>query len=278
MRRLIAFGIIFLLVLAIGSQGALAQKIKEVSRSAVPTEDLFVGEKVHIDVVVLKEVSSDLTDRTTLNLSTSLIDPIWDIKMENASSWAYQDTKRNWEFNLEFDHSVYDTLTIGLSGTAPEVGKKEYYHLMQISIGDEAITEISAYVTTDEINKVLASIDRAEERIMIAKDDIKSAEDAGVPAAMLEASKGFLNSAEGSWGRAKVLYEVPDMGASKQAAEDSYGEATRASDSARAAIETYEGQLESNTLIKYGIIAGILILLLIVLVITLKKKAWDRLG
>lgn len=64
------------------------------------------------------------------------------------------------------------------------------------------------------------------------------------------------------------------MGASKQAAEDSYDETTRASDSARAAIKT----LARNTLIKYGIIAGIIILLLIVLVITLKNRAWDRLG
>ncbi len=278
MKRLIAFGIIFLLVLAIGSQGALAQKIQEVSRSAVPTEDLFVGEKVHIDEVVLREVSSDLTDRTTLYLSTSLIDPMWDIKMENASGWAYQDTERNWEFTLEFDHSIYDTLTIGLSGTTPEVGKKEYYYLVYISVGDEAITTISAYVTTAEINEVLAAIDRADERIMIAKADIKSAEDAGVPAAMLEASKAFLNSAEGSLDRAKVLYEVPDMGASRRAAEDSYDEATRASDSAKASIETYESQLERNTLIKYGIIAGILIFLPIVLVIAIKNRSWDKLG
>ncbi|HIH36917.1 MAG TPA: hypothetical protein HA232_03295 [Methanocellales archaeon] len=206
------------------------------------------------------------------------MDPIWDIKMENASGWAYRDTQRNWEFTLEFDHSVYNNLTIGLSGIAPEVGKKEYYHLMQILEGDKAITEISAYITTDEINEVLTSIDQADKRIMMAKNDIKSAEDAGVPAAMLEASKGFLNSAEGSLGSAKVLYEVPDMGASKQAAEDSYDEATRASDSARAAIETYEGQLERNTLIKYGIIAGIIIVVLIVLIITLKKRKWDRLG
>ncbi|HIH36934.1 MAG TPA: hypothetical protein HA232_03390, partial [Methanocellales archaeon] len=70
MKRLITFGVIFLLVFAIGSQGALAQKIEESSRSAVPTEDLFAGDRVHIDEVVLKEVSSNLTDRTTLHLST----------------------------------------------------------------------------------------------------------------------------------------------------------------------------------------------------------------
>ncbi|NYT00219.1 MAG: hypothetical protein GKB99_00630 [Methanocellales archaeon] len=278
MRRLIAFGIIFLLVFAIGSQSALAQKIEEVSRSAVPTEDLSVGEMVHIDEVVLKEVSPDLTDRTTLRFTTSLIDPIWDIKMENASGWAYQDTQRDWEFTLEFDHSIYDILKISLSGTAPEVGKKEYYYLMHISIGDEAITTISAYVTTDEINEVLASIERADERIMTAKDEIKSAEDAGVPAAMLEASKGFLNSAEGSLGRAKVLYEVPDMGASKQAAEDAYGEAQRSSEGLTAAIEAHENQLARNQLIKYGLIAVAILILIVVAFRLITKRGWDRLG
>lgn len=278
MKRLIAFGIIFLLVLAIGSQSALAQKIEEVSRSDIPTEDLSIGETVHIDEVVLREVSPDLTDRTTLYLSTSLMDPMWDIKMENASGWAYQDTNRSWELTLEFDHALYDTLTISLSGTAPEVGKKEYYYLMYISAGDEAITAISTYVTTDEINEVLAAIDRADERIMIAKADIESAEDAGIPAEMLEASKGFLTSAEGSLGRAKVFYEVPDMGASKQAAEDAYGEAQRSSEGVTAAIEAYENQLARNQLIKYAIIAGAILILLVVAFRFITKRGWDRLG
>lgn len=278
MRRLIAFSIIFLLVLAIGSQSALAQKIEEVSRSDVPTEDLLVGETVHIDEVVLKEVSPDLTDRTTLYFSTSLDDPVWDIKMVNSSGWVYQDTQRYWEFPLEFDHAVYDTLIISLSGIAPAVGKKEYHYLMHVTVGDEEITSISAYVTTDEINEALAAIDRAEERIMAAKDEIKSAEDAGVPVALLEASKGFLNSAEGSLGSAKVLYEVPDMGASKQAAEDAYGAAERSSEGVKVAIEDYENQLSRNQLIKYGLIAGAILILLVVAFKFISKRRWDRLG
>lgn len=277
-RRLIAFGIIFLLVLTIGSQSALAQKIEEVSRSAVPSEDLFVGEKVHIDEVVLKEVSSDLTGRTTLYLSTSLDDPVWDIKMVNSSGWTYPDTQRYWEFPLEFDHAVYDTLIISLSGTAPSVGKKEYHYLMHIMVGDEEITSITAYVTTDEINEVLAAIDRSDERIMAVKDEIKSAEDTGVPAAMLEASKGLLNSAEGSLGSAKVLYEVPDMGASKQAAEDAYVAAERSSDGVKVAIEAYENQLARNQLIKYGLIVVAILILIVVAFRLITKRGWDRLG
>ena len=278
MRRLIAFGIIFLLVFAIGSQSALAQKIEEVSRSAVPTDDLFVGEKLHIDEVVLKEVSPDLTDRTTLYLSTNLVDPIWDIKMVNSSGWVYQDTQRYWEFSMEFDHAVYDTLIISLSGTTPVVEKKEYHYLMHVMVGDEEITSITAYVTTDEINEALAAIDRADERIMTVKDEIKSAEDTGVPAAMLEASKGFLNSAEGSLGSAKVLYEVPDMGASKQAAEDAYEAAERSSECVKAAIEDYENQLARNQLIKYGIITGAILILLVVAFRFITNRRWDRLG
>ena len=278
MRRLVAFGMILLLVLTIGSPSVLAQKIEEVSRSDVPTEDLFVGEKVHIDEVVLREVRPDLTDKTTLVFSTNLIDPIWDIQMENASGWVHQDIQRNWTFPLEFDHAVYDIIKISLSGTTPEVGKREYHFLIHITVGDEAITSICAYVTTDAINEVLALIDRADEQIMVAKDEIKSAEDEGVPAEMLEASKGFLDSAEGSLGRAKVLYEVPEMEESRQAAEDAHGEATRAYEGARAAREAYASELARNTLIKYGIIAGILIALPIIAVIAVKKREWDRLG
>ncbi|MFC1786830.1 hypothetical protein ACFLY8_02190 [Halobacteriota archaeon] len=278
MKRLIAFGIIFLLVFAIGSQSALAQIIEEVSRSEVPTDDLFVGEKLHIDEIILKEVSSNLTDRTTLYLSTNLVDPVWDIKMVNSSGWTYQDIQRYWEFSLEFDHAVYDTIIISLSGTAPEVGKKEYHYLMHVMVGDEEVTSITAYVTTDEINEALAAIDRADERIMTVKDEIKSAEDAGVPAAMLEASKGFLNSAEGSLGSAKVLYEVPDMGASEQASEDAYGEAERSSEGVKVAIEDYENQLARNQLIKYGLIAGAILILLVVAFKFINKRRWDRLG
>ncbi len=278
MRRLIAFGIIFLLVFAIGSQSVLAQKIEEVSRSGVPPDELFVGEKVHIDEVVFKEISPDLTDRTTVYFSTSLVDPVWDIKMVNASGWVYQDTQRYWEFSLDFDHAVYDTLTISLSGTVPEVEKKEYHYLMHVMVGDEEITSITAYITTDEINEVLAAIDRAEERILTVKGEIKSAEDAGFPAAMLEDSKGFLDSAEGSLERAKVLYEVPDMGASKQAAEDAYGEADRSSECVKAAIESYENQLERNKLIKYGLVAVAILILLVVAFRLITKRGWDRLG
>ena len=279
MRRLITFGIIFLLVLAIGSQSVFAQtqNLREVpgKRSGIP-DILMVGDRAH-PVVVLEEVSPDLTGITKLELSTGLIDPIWDIKMEKASAFI-RETSHERTLKLDFDHAMYDLIKISLSGEAPEVEKRTYIALMEIKIGDEVVTSIPAYVTTEEFIEVERAILGAEKRIASAEGEIAKAEDAGVPAAMLETAKEFINSAKDSLEYADAFYKAAKMNESLAAAGKAEGDATRAYDSAEKAMKEHAGGLALVALGKYGIIAGIVIALLIVAVIAVKRRRWDRLG
>ncbi|MDI6902415.1 MAG: hypothetical protein QMC77_01600 [Methanocellales archaeon] len=278
MRRLITFGIIFLLVLAMGSQSVFAQtqNLREVpeKRRGIP-DILMVKEKVHPEVF-LEEVSPNLTVKTTLKFDTRLEDPFWRITTYGETSETKTDDRST--FTFDFDHAAFDNMTIKLDGTAPEVEKRTYIVLMEIKIGDEVLTSISVDVTTEEFIGVYRAIHDAEMRIIRAEEEIASAEDAGVPSSMLETAKDFLESAEKFLENARAFYDAAKMNESRAAAEHAYDEATRAYDSARAAKGEHAGGLALVALGKYGIIAGIVIALLIVAVIAYKRRRWDRLG
>ena len=269
--RLVAFMVTILILVGLTVAQSTSSNFNVISKSGIP-DILMVGDRAHPEVF-LEEVSPDLTVKTTLKFDTGLDDPFWRITTygETSETKTY-DTST---FTFSFDHAAFDNMTIKLDGTAPEVEKKTPIVLMKIKIGDDVMTSISVDVTTEEFIGVDRAILDARGQITLAQEKITEAEDAG---ADVTAAKVFLDQAKGSLENARAFYDLGKMNKSKAAASDAYGAAVQAYNSAEKAMKEHAGGLALVALGKYGIIAGIVIALLIVAVIAVKRRRWDRLG
>lgn len=259
-----AFALAVLILLSFTAPVLAETNFRVKSETVTPSGDLTENREVSI-TLVLEETTSSLTGRTSLELKTDLVNPLWNIIVDSETP----ETREESSFNFVFDHAEYDTVTIKLSGNAPSVSVKTVIVLIEVKqeFPTANIRTITRYVTSGRIDDALDAIQRAESQITRAENAIADAESGGVD--VTEANE-FLVVATGFLDSANSLYTASKMNESIAAANNAYDNAVRAYDSAR-------GASGHQVLTSRLIYAGIIIAILIIAVVVYQKRRWERL-
>jgi len=264
--RLGAFALAVLILLSFTAPVLAEANFRLESETVTPSGDLTENREVSI-TLVLEETTSSLTGRTSLELKTDLVNPLWNLIVDSETP----ETREESSFNFVFDHAEYDTITIKLSGDAPSVGVKTVIVLIEAKQQSPppktTIHTITRYVTSGRIDEALDAIQNAETQIARAENAIDDAENNGID---VTEAKEFLAVATGFLDSANSLYTVSKMNESIAAADNAYNNAVRAYDSAR-------GASGWRVFRNYWIGAGIVIAILIIAVVVYQKRRWQRL-
>lgn len=259
-----AFALAVLVLLSFTAPVLAEANFRVDSKTVIPDGDLTAGRKVSAELV-LEETTPSLTERTGLELRTDLVDPVWNIIVDDETPETYTRSS----FDFVFDHAEYDTITIQLSGNAPSVEVKTVIVLIEVKqeFPTATIHTITRYVTSGRIDEALDAIQRAETQITRAENAIADAESGGVDVTeaneRLAVATGFLDSANS-------LYTASKMNESIAAANNAYDNAVRAYDSAR-------GASGWRVFRNYWIGVGIIIAILIIAAVVYQKRRWERL-
>ncbi len=264
--RLGAFALAVLILLSLATPVLAETNFEFKSETVTPSGDLIVDGDVFTQLV-LKETTPSLEGATRLELRTELVNPVWNIIMDDEAPETYTGSK----FSFVFDHHDYNTVTIKLSGNAPSVGVKVAIVLIEATQTDPppkaTIHTITRYVTSGLIDEARSAKDRAWSKIVEVEGVIVDAKDAGADVAEAEE---HLQRAKTDYNTSESFYALGQMNESIAAANNAYDNAVRAYDSAR-------GASGHQVLTSRLIYAGIIIAILIIAVVVYQKRRWERL-
>lgn len=261
-----AFALAILILLSLATPVLAETNFKFESETVTPSGDLIVGGDVFTQLV-LKETTPSLEGATRLELRTELVNPIWNIIMNDEAPVTYIKNK----ISFVFDHHKYNTVTIKLSGNAPPVGVKTEKVLIEVTQTApdplSTIYTITRYVTSGQIDEAQEAKDRAWNKIVEAEQTIADASDAGADVTQAEE---YLQTAKIYFNNSNEFYVRGAMNESIAAADNAYDSAVRAYDSAR-------GASGHQVLTSRVIYVGIIIAILIIAVVVYQKRRWERL-
>lgn len=261
-----AFALAVLILLSLTTPVLAELNFRVKSETVTPDGDLTVNREVFTKLV-LEEMTPSLMGRTRLELKTDLTNPVWSIIVDSETPETY--TKSSFDF--VFDHELYDTITIQLSGNAPSVGVKTVIVLIEVTQvvapTKTTIHTITRYVTSGRIDEALDAIQKAENQITRAENAIADAENSGVD--VTEANE-FLAIANGFLESANSLYNASKMNESIAAANNAYDSAVKAYNSAR-------GASGWRSFRDYWICVAVIIAILIIAAVVYQKRRWERL-
>ena len=278
-KKIVVVLILFLLGSFLVPVVAMQSNLVESHRSGIP-ETLDIGKEVSIRIT-LDEVSSDLTTNTNLTFKTGLEDPVWAFTMKGMEETETEGNSSS-KVGLIFDHGKYDNLTISLSGLASSHEKKIEILLMSIKQTDETdeqhevIKSIRREVTTEDIEGVLAALDRAKGAINEANESIANAEANGTNIG--GEIKTHFDLANWHLREANRLYSASKTEESLVSANNAYNNATIASELASSKVIGDKEHQEFIGQMKHVVILIVCIVAVIAVVILYKRSSWDKLG
>jgi len=279
-KKIVVVLILFLLGSFLVPVVAMQSNLAESHRSGIP-ETLDIGKEVSIRIT-LEEVSSDLTTKTNLTFKTGLEDPVWAFTMKGMEETVTEGNSSG-KVGLLFDHGKYDNLTISLSGLASSHEKKIEILLMSIKQTDETgeqtldvIKSIRREVTTEDIEGVLAALDRAKGAINEANESIANSKANGTNIG--GEIKTHFDLANWHLREANRLYSASKTEESLVSANNAYNNATIASELVSSKVTGDKEHQEFIGQMKYVAILVVCIVAVIAVVILYKRSSWDKLG
>jgi len=245
--------------------------------------ELVMGEDVTLKVTLEEGPGADSLETSTLSFETELANPIsWTVQLLDKDDNPVETiSKSSSDFTIEVDHQKFEKISVVLSGKAPTVQKRTLINVMKIlqtvNDGGESQTlkviELSAYVSSPDIEDALTAIQTAETEITKAKNAIEDAKEVGADTSLAESE---LKNAEDFLKNAQNLYNAGNSGGAYLAANSAIDSAKRAYEYAVEAKEKAEAAAWRNKIILYGIIGAIIVVVIIALIMR-RRGSFSRL-